>query len=196
MLYLQKPGLYPLGAMLYAIDMVRSTGDIPNGTPHDISRLTVPEAAQALGISPEAVRNRLSRGTLESEKKKGKVYVLLKTDTSRSTDDTPEDTPRHTRDRSTDITGDATSLISAKDETIRLLTEQLEAERAASAELRRIVAGLVQRVPELEPAKDSSSEPPESPVVSFEETHKGTASSEQQDPSQRRSWWRAFFGLE
>jgi hypothetical protein len=32
----------------------------------------------------------------------------------------------------------------------RLYKAQLEAERAASAELRRIVAGLVQRIPELE----------------------------------------------
>src|ERR671910_294480 len=167
--------------------MARFTGDIPNGTPNDISRLTVPEAAEALGISPEAVRNRLSRGTLKSEKEKGTVYVLLQTDRSQSTANTSNDKSRYTGDRSTDIMGDPTSLISAKDETIRLLSEQLEAERAASAELRRIVAGLVQRVPELEPAKDSSSEPPESPVVSFEETHKGTASSEQQDPSQRRS---------
>jgi hypothetical protein len=171
--------------------MVRSTGDIPNGTPNDISRLTVPEAAQALGISPEAVRNRLSRGTLKSEKEKGTVYVLLQTDRSRST----ADTPRHTGDRSTDITGDPTSLISAKDETIRLLTEQLEAERAASAELRRIVAGLVQRVPELEPAKDAS-EPQEAPVSAPEDTAMEHAPPDQQDPSQRRSWWRAFFGLE
>ena len=31
----------------------------------------------ALDISPEAVRNRLSRGTLNSEKEDGTVYVLL-----------------------------------------------------------------------------------------------------------------------
>ena len=69
--------------------------------------------------------------------------------------------------------GDPTSLISAKEETIRLLTEQLEAERAASAELRRIVADLVQRVPEVEPAKDLS-EPPEAPVSASEGTDKGS----------------------
>ena len=176
--------------------MARSTGDIPNGTPNDISRLTVPEAAEALGISPEAVRNRLSRGTLKSEKEKGTVYVLLQTDRSQSTANTSNDKSRYTDDRSTDITGDPTSLISAKEETIRLLSEQLEAERAASAELRRIVAGLVQRVPELEPAKDTSADPREGRVTASEGADKGSTPPEQQETSQHRSWWRAFFGLE
>src|SRR5215212_3494257 len=172
--------------------MARSTGDIPNGTPNDNSRLTVPEAAEVLGISPEAVRNRLSRGTLKSEKEKGTVYILLQTDRSQSTANTANDTSRYTGDRSTDITGDPTSLISAKEETIRLLSEQLEAERAASAELRRIVAGLVQRVPELEPATDSSADPREGPVTASEGADKEHAPPEQ-ETSQRRSWWRAFF---
>ena|SRR5215212_2641907 len=180
--------------------MARSNNDISNGIPgnrsRSIDRYTVPEAAHALGISPEAVRNRLSRRTLESIKENGTVYVFL----------TP-DMVRHTADRSADRPGgpsrhidgtpdDPSSLISAKEETINVLKAQLEAERAASAELRRIVAGLVQRVPELEPAKDSSSEPPEPTVTSSGETDKGRASPEQQEPSQRRSWWRAFFGLE
>jgi hypothetical protein len=180
--------------MLYAIDMARSTDDIPNGTPNDISRLTVPEAAEALGISPEAVRNRLSRGTLKSEKEHGKVYVLLhKTDRPRPTADIPKDTSRHAGDESTDISGGPAPLISAKDETIRVLSEQLEAERAASAELRRIVAGLVQRVPELEPAQEQQ----KSPVSRSDGTDMGSSTTEdQQEPSQRRSWWRAFFGLE
>jgi hypothetical protein len=191
---LQKPGLYPTGAMLYAIDMARSTGDMPNGTPNDISRLTVPEAAQALGISPEAVRNRLSRGTLDSTKEGGTVYVLLGSDRLRSTADIPNDTSQHTGDRSTDRPEDSARLLSAKDETIRVLSEQLEAERTSSAELRRIVAGLVQRVPELEPA-ESSSEPQESPVSSSASAGK-SARPEQQETTQRRSWWRAFFGLE
>ena len=54
---------------------------------------------------------------------------------------------------------------------------------------------LMQRVPELEPAKDSSSEIREPPVSPSAEASKGAA-PEQQQPSQRGSWWRAFFGLE
>ena len=54
---------------------------------------------------------------------------------------------------------------------------------------------LMQRVPELEPATDSSTEIQEPPVSLSAEAGKGTA-PEQQQPSQRLSWWRAFFGLE
>ncbi len=40
--------------------------------------LTVQEAAKALGITPEAVRGRIQRGTLPKEKAKdGTVYVRL-----------------------------------------------------------------------------------------------------------------------
>ena len=86
--------------------MARSTGDVPN----NVSKLTVPKAAQALGISPEAVRNRLSRGTLDSVKEDGTVYVLLNADRPRYINDTPNDIPR-----------ESDALISAKDETIRVL---------------------------------------------------------------------------
>src|SRR5215208_4375929 len=177
--------------------MALSNSDISNGTPDDrprsIVRYTVPEAARALGISPEAVRNRLSRGTLESIKENGTVYVLLAPDMVRHTAD-------RFSDRSSDMSGgtsrhisdapeDPSPLISAKEETISVLKAQLEAERAASAELRRIVAGLVQRVPELEPANDSS-ELQASPVTSSRESDQGVASPEQQEHTQRRSWWR------
>jgi DNA-binding Lrp family transcriptional regulator len=69
---------------------VRPTDDVPD----DRLRLTVPEAAKALGISPEAVRNRLSRRTLDSEKIGGTVHVLIDRDMARHTADTPGGTPR------------------------------------------------------------------------------------------------------
>lgn len=157
--------------------MAQSNSDIPT----DISRLTVPEAAQALGISPEAVRNRLSRGTLESTKEDGTVYVLLEADRV-----------QHIADTSHDIPGDTEAVISAKDETIRILSEQLEAERAASAELRRIVAGLVQRVPELEAPSETRDSSPE---AASERGVRGDTSESSQEPAQRRSWLLRWFGF-
>jgi len=129
-----------------------------------------------LGISPEAVRNRLSRGTLDSVKENGSVFVLLDADKVRYADGT-----------TTDILEDPGALIASKDETIRVLLSQLEAERAASAEMRRIVAGLVQRVPELEPAREASSEPTGASV-----SHSDSGSSDVVPPQEpeRRSWWR------
>jgi len=175
MLWSAKPALSPATALFYAVDMAQPNGDIPA----DILRLTVPEAAQALGISPEAVRNRLSRGTLDNAKEDGTVYVLLEADRV-----------RHTADESYDIPGDAGALISAKDETIRVLQEQLEAEREASAELRRIVAGLVQRVPELEAAPEAR----ESPEGAGEVTRTTPPQGQQEPISRERSWWRRWFG--
>lgn len=184
-------------ALPYAAPM-RYTADTPNDrprstadTPPDISRLTVREAARALGISPEAVRNRLSRGTLDSTKENGTVYVLLEADMARSTADTPNGTPRSTDDRSGDTPGESAALMAAKDETIRVLRDQLEAERAAGAELRRIVAGLVQRVPELEAPRESSQTPAAEPEGA--EPRPNTWGAQE---GAQRSWWRRWFGFE
>jgi hypothetical protein len=55
---------------------------------------------------------------------------------------------------------DADALMSEMRARIEDLKEQLEAERLAHSEARRIIAGLVERVPQLE-APESSSEAPE-----------------------------------
>src|SRR5215207_9324819 len=46
-------------------------------------RLSVAEAADALGITVDAVRSRIKRGTIEHERVGGRVYVLLVADESR-----------------------------------------------------------------------------------------------------------------
>lgn len=50
-------------------------------------RLTVPEACEALGISEGAVRKRIARGTLKSERDaQGRVRVVLDAATRREAD--------------------------------------------------------------------------------------------------------------
>jgi hypothetical protein len=51
----------------------RLTGDQSSSN----RRLTVPQAAQALGITEGAVRGRLKRGTLRSHRESGTVYAVL-----------------------------------------------------------------------------------------------------------------------
>ena len=87
-------------------------------------RVSVAQAAEELGVSVEAVRGRIKRGTLQAVREDDHVFVLLEADQSQ-----PD------------------ALIDAKDETIALLRDQLEAERQAHAEARRIIAGLVERIP-------------------------------------------------
>jgi excisionase family DNA binding protein len=160
------------------------------GTRMTTQRLTVQEAAEILGTSVDAVRMRVRRGSLPSEKDSdGRVYVWVD-------DDSSETKP------GSDVESNA--LISAKDETIALLREQLEAERRANEENRRIIAALTQRVPALEPpgAPESAVEEPER-----EEPRSGTGGYEesaQRPPdtgewpvsggSLTRPWWRRVLG--
>ncbi len=191
MLGSEKIAVHKATPTVYAVAM-RYTADTPSDTPPDISRLTVPEAARALGISPEAVRNRLSRGTLDSIKENGTVYVLLEADMARSTADTPNDRPRSTDGISGGTpAAHAAALVAAKDETINLLRSQLEAEREANRENRRIIAGLVQRVPELEAPRNGHETAAEASGGVEDRDGEGGP----QNGSQRRSWWRRFFGF-
>jgi len=94
------------------------------------------EAADQLGISEGAVRNRIKRGTLQVEREAGRVYVLLAGATSR---DKPPD----------------------ESELVSVLREQLAAERQAHAEARRSLMAALERIPALEPPE--SPEPPSEP---------------------------------
>jgi excisionase family DNA binding protein len=106
-------------------------------------RLTVQEAAEVLGTSVDAVRMRVRRGSLESEKDPdGRVHVWVNGDST------------ETKLR---LDGEPSALISAKDETISTLREQLLAERQAHAEARRLLAAALERIPAIE----APQEPPE-----------------------------------
>ena len=139
------------------------------------------QAADMLGITTGAVRNRLSRGkTLRSVKEGGTVYVLLPADMSRDaerdTADTPGDTPRPDHDAQADDLR----------EQVRYLREQLRREQDAHAEARRIIAGLVQRIPELEAPRESETpEAAETPTTEPEGTSPRSASPGPQRRVQR-----------
>ena len=92
------------------------------------------EAASILGISAEAVRGRIRRGTLPVEREGGAVYVLLEGEPQdRTTDDQSRTTADQPNDR-TDL------LIAELQDRVRSLEE-------ANRENRRIIAGLVERMP-------------------------------------------------
>ena len=148
--------------------------------PPNMSRHTVAQAADMLGITTGAVRNRLSRGTLRSTKDKGTVYVLLPADMSqdpaRDAADTPGDTPRPDHDAQADDLR----------EQVRYLREQLRREQDAHAEARRIIAGLVQRIPELEaPREAEARETPETATAETEGTSPRSGSPGPQRPVER-----------
>jgi hypothetical protein len=126
-------------------------------------RLDTKQAAQALGISMDAVRTRASRGQLAADKgADGKLYIWLDTDT-----------PEQDKDD--------------RDMLIEVLRDQLARAEERDRENRRIIAALTQRIPALEPPDTSSPEPPGSPQTVSEEP-----SGTQEDPPEegKRSWWR------
>jgi len=152
------------------------------------------EAAALLGTSTEAVRKRAARGSLRSERRDGRVLVWV-------------DKGRTEGGREAQV--DREALLEAKEETIRTLREQLEAERRANEENRRLLTALATRVPELE-APESREEPSQAPVedavrVGGDYSPGATGNSQgferPRDTAEfpvrgslTRPWWRRVFG--
>jgi hypothetical protein len=161
-----------------------------------------------LGTSAEAVRMREKRGSLKSTKIKNTVYVLLSPEqtgpnqdqTSRSGPAPTNQTADPTHDQADYQTDDRNALLESLRSQVEFLQAELKRREEVHVEENRrkdtIIAQLTQRIPELESPKEAPREPREGHVTDSEEPDKDTAPPEQQGTSQRRSWWRAFFGLE
>ena len=156
-------------------------------------KYTVIEAAKVLGVGTDAVRKRVARGTVEHERVDDTVYVWLDNGTTGR------------RDGGTN--GDGAELLDAyrdqldayKDQ-VGYLRSQLDQERRANAENRRLLAALIQRVPELEAGAD-----PPATSEAYEDGAQGPANGAggpaptasdvgAQNGSERVSWWRRVFG--
>lgn len=185
---------------------MQTNGDRTDDQSPSKLRMTVLEAARILGISPEAVRARLSRGTLPKEKDAdGAVYVILNADQSvndtqlngdRTIDESQSNSDRtgvHAQANG-DITVDQSGTVEVLQDQIDYLREQLDQERQARTEERRrhdtLMAQLMQRIPEIE----SPQEPPQA-SESADEPLPDTNTLDP-DAVQRRSWWRRLFGFE
>jgi predicted ArsR family transcriptional regulator len=150
-------------------------------------RLTVAQAADQLGISEGAVRSRIKRGTLQTERDSGTVYVVL---AGALGADRPTDVPP--ADHTDQSEREDQRLISSYEARIESLERQLQAEREAHGESRRIIAGLVQRIPELE-APPQSAQEAQDVAESASEGESGEEDSEAHtEPQERRPWWRSL----
>ena len=161
---------------------------MPNQAPD--RRVTVAEAALLLGLSEDAVRSRLKRGTLRrATGPDGTVLVVLG---DGDTTDRPTTNGGHsTTDQSTNQTDQALmqAHLDSLQEQISFLRAQLV---TRDEELRRkdhLLAALTERIPELEPA----SEPREGPSETHDGAEQGDGTPEPQKAAER-SWWQKFFG--
>ncbi len=142
-------------------------------TPFD-RRYTVADAANILGISPEAVRSRISRGSLDTVREEGRVYVIL------------PDQPI------TDKTSDLSPLVEALQDEVRYLREELARRDAAYREESRrkdhLLAAALERIP---PQLEAAQEPPESPESASEEPAREEEQAGAQEPISP-PWWRRW----
>jgi hypothetical protein len=135
-------------------------------------RVTLREAADALGVSKEAVRKRVIRGTLRSDKAAdGRVYVYL--------DDVGDEVP----------TREPAALISEMREHIEFLQRELERKDA-------ILLNMTEAMKALNPPRgDSSAEDASESPEPRSGTHL-TPTDAREDPqtSDTRPWWQRWFG--
>jgi hypothetical protein len=136
-------------------------------------RLTLQDAAQGLGITPDALRQRIRRGQYRSEKEDGRVYVYLNLDRTET---------EH------NVQVEPNALISEIQARVQLLEQELERAHERDRENRRIIAALTQRIPELE-APEEPRESPETATVEEAEPRPGGVQEGAQRP-----WWRRVFG--
>ena len=136
-------------------------------------RYTVAEAAEALGISQAAVRARIHRGTLKTEREDGMVYVWV---------DDEQYAEQHAN-----VAADVVEVLREQNADLR---EQIDFLRD---ELRRkdtIIMAMTQRIPELEPAQER----PEGHETTTEEAEPRPSTGGAQEAAERRAWWRRIFG--
>lgn len=132
----------------------------------DLDRVTVAQAADALGVSQDAVRKRIARKTIPHDRdESGRVYVYL----------TPSETVHKTGQ---DTVQDAASKI-VQDAYVRSLEDQISFLRRELERKDAILLNLTERIPQLEAPEGSEPRP---------------ATGGAQEAAQRRPWWRRVFG--
>ena len=138
------------------------------------------EAAEVLGLTVEAVRSRIKRGTLEKEKDDdGTVYVVVE-DSGRPGTDQARPGDAQSNDQATAHP----LIIDRLENEVDWLRREVERKDTIIMSLSQSIAAL-EAPPERRESAESGSEGGSSIRTP----------PEQQEPS-RPSWWRRFFGLE
>ena len=157
---------------------------------HRRRRVSVEDAARILGISENAVRKRIERGTLDSERDGDTRYVLLDGDVPRHA----TDIPKHANGMSDSMPNDIAlmqSHLDSQKEQIEFLRRELERKDALllnMTETLKALSPLAHDAPSGE--RESSSEAPKEST----DTQPRTEEPERETESSPPSWWRRWFG--
>ena len=154
----------------------------------------MPQAAARLGMTEAAVRGRIKRRTLRSERESGTVYVLLEGDEPPINRDDPPGEPPDQYER-----------VEYLREQVAYLREQLDREREARTEERRrhdtiiaqLSAATAEQARTIRAIEAPASEEPPEAAETLEEapeeaSPRPAARGAQQ--AKQRPWWRRVFG--
>ena len=145
----------------------------PSGERRSEHRVHLSEAAALLGVSKDAVRMRVKRGTLPSEKgEDGRVYVWV--------NDNPDGDPN---------TVPPEPQVEAWRELLDELRDRVRSLEESNRENRRIIAALTSRIPALE----APPEAPQSPEQG-EQAGDRVGGPQQPEAATSRPWWRRWLG--
>jgi hypothetical protein len=146
--------------------------------------MDVGEAARELDISTDAVRKRIARGSLRSDRENGSVRVWL--------DDVGTETGREAQ-------VDREALVEDLREQVHylrsILNDEREARRRADtiiAQLSQANAALAARVPELEAAQEPSAASEGAAEAAAGVGHPANGTDDSR--GSERPWWRRMFG--
>ena len=133
-----------------------------------------------MGVTVDAIRKRVARDTIPHEKDEdGRVWVILDTDQDSASKVQDTDQPQSATD----------ALISQMQERIASLERQLDQEREANSEHRRLLLRALERIPPQLEARES----PQTVDAEPERAEPRPATGEAQEPAWRR-WRRKWFG--
>ena len=157
---------------------VDTNGSTSHECPAD--RVTVPEAAEMVGVTQSTIRKRVQRGTIRWDKdSEGRIYVYVN----------PSDTsPEAGKDRARDtVTGQSCDeVLKAYKEQVEFLRQELERKETL---LMFFAADPGTRGPLREPWTVRE-------ALGGHGQGNSTVPPGQQEASQRPAWWRRFFGFE
>jgi hypothetical protein len=127
-----------------------------------------------MGVSKDAVRMRVKRGTLRSEKgEDGRVYVWVNV--------TPDADPNGVHPE---------GKVDPYRELIEELRDRVRSLEESNRENRRIIAALTSRIPAIEAPEDAS----ETPQPRSDRPGSAETPAEATERPQERSWWQRWFG--
>ena len=165
---------------------------------HDRDTYSAARTAEVLGLGKRRVLQMLERGELPASKDDtGRwvvfaphVHALLRERQQQDRRKHQEERQEEASPRSDEV---GRELIDSLKDQVQHLRHELDAEREANRENRRIIAGLIERIPELEAPRDASGSP-EKPAEEPPKDTRPEPHAKPQTGAQRRSWWWRIVG--